>query len=500
VRAIVHVTHEAVYKVGGIGAVIEGMLTSRPYNEYAGRSVLVSPLFGIEGPVHKRLGRDGHVIYSSVDGLYRGPYAQAFREIQERFGVGIVYGKRHFRAPRGGVEAEAEVLLLDVHNCNTSLLNRFKGRLYEAFGIESDKYEWIWDFEEYIRLAEPAIAALRAMGVTNARQPTIILAHEFMGMPTALAAMLDGPNEFYTVFYAHEVAPVRRIVEGHPGHDTMFYNVLAKAVEEGLFLEDVFGPQNDYFKHPLVVSSRYCDNILAVGDYVVKEMRFLERSFEKASIDLTYNGIPSFEITLDEHRESKGKLQRYCENLLGFRPDYIFSHVARMTVSKGFWRDFRVLEHLEEHFRKTGETAVYFALSSELPRRNPEDIYRMEAEYGWPVAHREGLPDLSAGEAAFYTGVQAFNARSRNIKIVFVNQFGWDRESCGRNMPEDMTFLDIRKGTDLEFGQSIYEPFGIAQLEPLAFGGLLRHKSRMRLRGIRGGGDGRQGAAQRDNR
>ncbi len=35
-----------------------------------------------------------------------------------------------------------------------------------------------------------------------------------------------------------------------------------------------------------------------------------------------------------------------------------------------------------------------------------------------------------------------------------------------------MEFMDIRKGTDVEFGQSIYEPFGIAQLEPLTFGGI----------------------------
>ena len=32
--------------------------------------------------------------------------------------------------------------------------------------------------------------------------------------------------------------------------------------------------------------------------------------------------------------------------------------------------------------------------------------------------------------------------------------------------------MDIRKGSDVEFGQSIYEPFGIAQLEPLTFGGI----------------------------
>jgi glycogen synthase len=39
-------------------------------------------------------------------------------------------------------------------------------------------------------------------------------------------------------------------------------------------------------------------------------------------------------------------------------------------------------------------------------------------------------------------------------------------------MPEDMQFLDIRQGTDLEFGQSVYEPFGIAQVEPLSYGAL----------------------------
>ena len=35
-----------------------------------------------------------------------------------------------------------------------------------------------------------------------------------------------------------------------------------------------------------------------------------------------------------------------------------------------------------------------------------------------------------------------------------------------------MEFMDIRKGSDVEFGQSIYEPFGIAQLEPSSFGGI----------------------------
>jgi glycogen synthase len=55
---------------------------------------------------------------------------------------------------------------------------------------------------------------------------------------------------------------------------------------------------------------------------------------------------------------------------------------------------------------------------------------------------------------------------------VFINQFGFDPHTCGRRMPEGMEFHDIRVGSDLEFGQSIYEPFGIAQVEPLSFGGI----------------------------
>jgi glycogen synthase len=35
-----------------------------------------------------------------------------------------------------------------------------------------------------------------------------------------------------------------------------------------------------------------------------------------------------------------------------------------------------------------------------------------------------------------------------------------------------MQFIDIRQGSDLEFGQSVYEPFGIAQVEPLSYGAL----------------------------
>jgi hypothetical protein len=136
------------------------------------------------------------------------------------------------------------------------------------------------------------------------------------------------------------------------------------------------------------------------------------------------------------------------------------------------WRDLRVLEHMEKLLRERNETAVMFALTTEVPARRGDDIRHMEKTYHWPVVHREGLPDMSNGEAAYYEGVQEVNARCRNVKVVFINQFGFDPKVCGDRMPADMEFMDIRKGSDAEFGQSIYEPFGIAQVEPISFGGI----------------------------
>ncbi len=468
---VVHVTHEATGKIGGIGAVLEGLFTSRAYLDATGRTILVSPLFSTEGDINTRLGPDGEVLYSSIDGFVKSSYVSNFRKIENTFNVGIVYGRRTFFDPVTQVKSSPEIILIDITRIDQSPLNEFKSALFREFGIKSNMYENSWEFEQYVRLAAPAIAALKAIGAAERDGSTVIVSHEFMGMPTALAAKLD-TYDFKTVFYAHEVAPVRAIVEGHPGHDTMFYNVLRKAHKQDNYVNDIFGDQTHLFKYALVESARFCDNILAVGDCVVDELKFLAPEFEMADIDLTYNGIPAYEITLAEKQQSREKLRQYCNNLLDWKPDFIFTHVTRLVISKGLWRDLRVLEHLDKEFQTQGKTAVLLVLSTETHKRRDRDIYQMEADYNWPAAHREGMPDLSGGEAAYYAGVQEFNAKSRNIKVVFINQFGFTRQSCGHRMPYDMEFMDIRKGSDVEFGQSIYEPFGIAQLEPLCFGGL----------------------------
>jgi len=475
---VVHVTHETIGKIGGIGAVLQGLFTCESYLNAVDRSILVGPLFTTEGSVLDRLGENGEVLYSSVDGLINPGYAPAFRKLESFYNTGIVYGRRTFVDQQTGVKSSPEVLLVDVRHIKNGAVNEFKKRLFEEFGIRSHLYEHLWEYEQYIRLAPVAIAALKALGVAKESTGTppsdspVIIAHEFMGMPTALAAILEPCCDFRTVFYAHEVATMRHIVEKHPGHDTMFYNIIKQAHKDTLCVNEVFGDQSSFFKHALVEASKYCDHIYAVGDYVVDELRFLAPEFETVDINIVYNGIPAHQISVAEKLASKEKLQLYCENLLHFKPDFVFTHVTRLIRSKGLWRDLRVLASIEQQFRAQSKTAVFFVLSTEVTQRPSQDIYNMESAYNWPVAHREGWPDLSGGEADFYTKVQEFNAQSRNIKVIFINQFGFYRKSCGNRMPQDMEFMDIRKGTDVEFGQSIYEPFGISQLEPLSFGGI----------------------------
>jgi len=467
---VVHVTHETVGKIGGIGAVLQGLFTCKSYLDSVQRSILVGPLFTTEGSVLDRLGENGEVLYSSIDGLINPGYGPAFRKIESFYNAGVVYGRRTFIDERTGVRSSPEVLLIDVRHVEAGVVNDFKRKLFEHFGIRSNLYENLWEYEQYVRLAPVAIAALKALGA--AEKSTTIIAHEFMGLPTALAAVLEPCCDFRTIFYAHEVATMRRIVEEHPGHDTMFYNVIKQAYKDKLYVSDVFGDQNSYFKHALVEASKNCDHIFAVGDYVVDELRFLSPEFEAENISIVYNGIPAYQISVADKHASREKLRRYCENMLGYRPDYVFGHVTRLVKSKGLWRDLRVLYEIEKELRTQGKTAVLLLLSTEVSKRRSRDVHDIEAAYNWPVAHHEGWPDLSGGEATFYAAVQEFNTKCRNVKIIFINQFGFDQRSCGKRMPENMEFTDIRKGIDVEFGQSIYEPFGIAQLEPLTFGGI----------------------------
>jgi len=466
-----HVTHEAVEKMGGIGAVIAGLATDAGYRRAFRRTVLIGPLLPSDRRPAERLGEAGKVLYSGLDGVDEGDWARRFARVEHTHGVDVVYGTRRL-SDGGGAPAEVEVLLIDVFGCNPDRLNRFKAQLYERFAVPSDRFEHIWEYEQYVRLAGPAWEAARAVGAAGAPdEPAVLFAHEYMGVPTALKAVLAAEANVRTVFYAHEVATVRRLIEDHPAHELMFYNLL-EAAGDGRALESFFPEANAFYKHPLVKAARHCDAVFAVGPLVAREMGFVDGPGPAGRVETVFNGVASPRPTPEARRAHRQRMRRYAEALLGFEPDYVFTHVARPVLSKGIWRDLRVLHEMTPLLAEAGRTAVFFMLGTLAGQRRRRDVLHMEAAYGWPVAHRRGYPDLCNGEETLGEAFEVFNRDHGRVRAVLVNQFGWDRQVCGRRMPDDMTLADIRRGTDAEFGMSCYEPFGISQLEPLSYGGI----------------------------
>ncbi len=469
---LAHVTHEAVEQLGGIGTVLEGLMISPVYQKHVQRSILVGPTSTrVSVDPEARLGEHGKVLYSSIDNIDRLGLAGKFHPVEWAFNVAIVYGTRSYDHTGEGRSGEAEVLLIDVFRSNTDRLNVFKLRLWETFGLDSGKYEKSWDFEEYVRLAEPAYYALLAI-LREEDLPCVLFGHEFMGMPAALQAILDGQKQFRTVFHAHECATARRIVEDHPGHDTMFYNALDQARAQNLYVDDVFENMHNLFRHALVSRSYLCDGVIAVGDRTRDELNFLDSHFDDQPIDLVYNGIPAMKVDLKSKVASRKMLVEYSRALLGHEPDVLMTHVTRPVISKGLWRDLKVCHALDQRLGEVGKTGILYILTTAGGVRRPQDVVSMEEHYGWPRNHRYGYPDLVGPEEGLNRDIDAFNSNHRHVQVVLVNQFGWSRARIGTRLPKGMDFADFRRATDIEFGMATYEPFGISPLEPLGSGAI----------------------------
>ena len=469
----VHITHEAVQKIGGIGAVISGFCTADKYKDFFKETLLYGPLFDRNANVATRLGKDGEVLYSSIDNYDSGGYHAKFKSIVRDYNVDIVYGKRVlFNEFNINKKNRVDTVLVSINHINEEKLNAFKFELWQQYGVESDRYS-NWDYEQYLRIALPYLDILKALYPDGSNY--YHFAHEYMGVPSALSVLLSGSKKDSnkTIFYAHEVSPCRTVVEGNEGHDISFYPELYGNRKAGKSFEDQYGSQKDNYRAELVRSTMNFDYVFAVSDLVKDEYMYFIPKADKDKVRVVYNGIPIKLIDTDEKLKSRKLIQAYIENLFNFTPDIVFTHVTRLVISKGIWRDITFLYILDEIFHSYGIKGAFILLTTLIGTgRDPSAVRSMEKEYGWPVIHREGWPDLVGSEKDIYDYLSLFNARSKNIKAVFLNQFGFDRRRCGERVPEEASFKDLRIGSDAEFGFSIYEPFGIAQLEVIPFGGV----------------------------
>ena len=487
---LVHVTHEGWEQLGGIGTVLQGLITSKPFAARVARNILVGPLPYADHPVRDPAERLGPY---AVECLYSGPdhydpngFGALLRPIELAFGTPIVYGTRWFERPGAAgtnenTRTHAELLLINVNHPAAAPLAEQKFLLAEKFGIDSHRYERGWDYEEWVRLAGPAYHALCTL--CPRERKTWVIGHEFMGVPTALRCSLD-EHRFSTAFHAHECSTARRIVENLAGHDVAFYPAMRAAVAAGQSVGDTFGDQSDYSRHALVSQTHRLDSVLAVGHETAEELRFLSPEMKAGPVRTCFNAVPSEKLTAADVQRSRTMMHEWLAATLAYVPDYIFTHVTRPVPSKGIWRDFATMRHLAPMLAAKGKTAAYILLTSGAQTRTQEQVDAMARDYNWPINHHPHGPDLQGPEVQLHLDMLRFADQTRlsTVKIgsderpaiasILVNQFGWGRQRLGLACPEQMHFDDLRRATDLEFGLSVYEPYGISPLEPLHAGAI----------------------------
>jgi glycosyltransferase involved in cell wall biosynthesis len=468
-KVAVHITHESAKKIGGIGAVLNGLCSTYAYKNMFEATLLYGPFWQFSPDILPHFGKEGQVLYSSADRYDSRNYGDLFGTVIKDYGVEIVYGKRILTSDfDANKQNTVDVINVNINKMNPHAVTRLKYRLWQQFGLKSELLEKDWDYEQYLRIAVPYVEIVEKL--YGAEADFYHFAHEYMGVPAALA-VLTAARGHKTIFVAHEVSPARGIVENHGGCDITFYNVLSATKQYSL--EQVFGSQEHNPRSELIKRAAKFDRIFAVSDLVREEYLYLCRQCPPEKVRVVYNGLSARGITVQQKEASRYKLDAYIEKLFNFTPDIIFTHVARLVPSKGLWRDFMLLKHLDDTFDRYGLKGAYILVSSLIATGRPyEDTAQMEREYGWPVLHKKGWPDLTGSEEDINNYVQLFNSRSLAIKGVFINQFGFDRASCGMRVPAETAFIDLRIGSDAELGFSIYEPFGIAQLETVPFGGL----------------------------
>ncbi len=387
----------------------------------------------------------------------------------------MVYGKRivisEFNPSKS---ATVDTLLVDITKMKKEIVDFYKYLFWERFDLASDQYENEWDYEQYFRLG---ICYFDLLKVLYPEAKFIYhFSHEYMGVPSLLALEFNPdfkPEKNIRIFYAHEIAPVRRIIENHPGYDISFYNLLEKAKEEKRSLEEIFGSQMDWYRTALVKLTQRFDKIFAVGDLVLEEYKFLCPEIDPKKLKIVYNGLPIDSVSFEEVRRSREKFFKSLSRRGYEKIDLIFSHVCRLVKSKGIWRDLKLLYFLDFFLEKTGLRGIFFLLSTQIPKgREPELVERMVKEYNWPFEHRIGWPDLIGYEIEINELVERFNSHAKSLKAIFINQFGISKRKCGIDFPEEITTKELKIASDVELGFSIYEPFGISHIEVLPSGGL----------------------------
>ena len=173
----------------------------------------------------------------------------------------LLYGRRAVPCPLETRHSDVELLVIDVRQALPGPLNDTKRRLWETYDLESDRFEREWGFEEWVRRGGPALEAIKALLGPDMEQ-AVLISHEFMGLPTVLAARLELPR-LRTVYWAHEVPTVRDMMEQQAEHRLVFDQ--AMETRAGIRSYETLLREWGGYKHALVSRAHAAHRIFAVG-------------------------------------------------------------------------------------------------------------------------------------------------------------------------------------------------------------------------------------------
>ncbi|MBN2210616.1 MAG: hypothetical protein JW709_04395 [Sedimentisphaerales bacterium] len=469
-HTVVHILPQT-SDAGGIMGVYANLLTSQAYNDRIERTVFIGPC-DLNSLAEKPLLYPEEILFSSSHGIVQHPAARKLAEVECKYGVRLLYGRCRFVNEASGRWQRPEVILIDAVRAYDHTVNALKGWMFEEFGLESIRYEHSQAYERAVRFAPAALAILRALQLADPNRPAVMLGQDELSVPMLLAGMMDPLAAYKTVFWAQGCPAAQRQIEQHSGHDTRFYNLMARAEEEHFFGEELFAPQDGDYCHALMRAARNCDTMIAVSDMAARELRFFDPVLMHLPVLLCPHGIADSKPGLHQRQQAREHLRQFTENLLGYRPDIILSHVMFLSLKAAVWRDLRVLYQLENKLVQANQQGIFYLVATDQPVRSSTEVQRMENGWNWPLEHQPVQPDLSPQEAKVYTYIQEFNRRCQALRIVLINQPGFFPDKCGRHWPEGMVEADLGLGSDVVFAQGIYEPWAECALTAMANGAL----------------------------
>ena len=212
---VVHATHEAGVKLGGIGAVLDGLLGCGEYVQNVQRTVLTGPMLAGDQTHMERFfePRNGvTVYYSSLHGISNVPEEMraALQSVEQTFSIGLLYGVRKFGA------FEHEILLVDVTHPNWDEANLFKFYTWQHTGFDARALQLGPGVQPLLHHRTAPVR--RAQGHRSGL--TVWVRTRSSSSPTngwacrwSLPRRCLKPEQWRTVFYAHETATARRLVE-----------------------------------------------------------------------------------------------------------------------------------------------------------------------------------------------------------------------------------------------------------------------------------------------